>query len=89
MNNVDNAILELTRCTKELKFPGVQIGSHIESKNLDDPSFDPLWKVSTAASTAALCSTALYNNSCFVWFVWFEISDKCDLCDDLSITVTT
>ena len=44
MNNIDNAIQELTRCTKELKLPGVQIGSHIESKNLDDASFDPLWQ---------------------------------------------
>ncbi len=30
------AIRELERCVKELKFPGVQIGSHVNGSNLDD-----------------------------------------------------
>ncbi|MGH8369736.1 MAG: amidohydrolase family protein [Gammaproteobacteria bacterium] len=31
------AIRELERCVKELKLPGIQIGSHINDWNLDDP----------------------------------------------------
>lgn len=31
------AIKELERCKKELKFQGVQIGSHVNGKNLNDP----------------------------------------------------
>mmetsp|Transcript_5582 Transcript_5582/g.7067 ORF Transcript_5582/g.7067 Transcript_5582/m.7067 type:complete len:404 (-) Transcript_5582:1290-2501(-) len=38
------AIGELTRCVKELKFPGVQIGSHINEWNLDAPELLPFWE---------------------------------------------
>jgi aminocarboxymuconate-semialdehyde decarboxylase len=43
MQNVELAIQELDHC-KQLGLPGIQIGSHIEDKNLDDPSFYPLWE---------------------------------------------
>jgi len=37
------AVQELTRCIKELKFPGVQIGSHINEWNLDAPELEPFF----------------------------------------------
>ena len=43
MQDVDLAIKELERC-KKIGLPGVQIGSHIQDKNLDDPAFFPLWE---------------------------------------------
>jgi aminocarboxymuconate-semialdehyde decarboxylase len=43
MQNIPLALKELKRC-KEIGLPGIQIGSHIEDKNLDDPIFDPFWK---------------------------------------------
>eukprot|EP00039_Didymoeca_costata_P019731 m.338712 g.338712 ORF g.338712 m.338712 type:complete len:377 (+) comp18514_c0_seq1:134-1264(+) len=52
MNDVNFAVQELKRCKNELKFPGVQIGSHINERNLDDEYFDPLWK--TAAEIGAV-----------------------------------
>lgn len=38
------AIDELNRCVKELGFPGVQIGSHINEWNLDAPELLPFWE---------------------------------------------
>jgi aminocarboxymuconate-semialdehyde decarboxylase len=37
MQAPDLAIRELERCSKSLRMPGVQIGSHVDGKNLDDP----------------------------------------------------
>lgn len=37
MQSPDLAICELERCVKTLHMPGVQIGSHVNGKNLDDP----------------------------------------------------
>ena len=44
MQDVDTAIKEMERCVKELKMPGVEIGSNINTMNLGDPYFDPFWK---------------------------------------------
>lgn len=44
MQDVNTAVTELTRCIRELGMPGVQIGSNINGKNLDDPEFFPLWE---------------------------------------------
>lgn len=38
------AAKELRRCMKELGFPGVEIGTHINNVNLDDPRFDAFWE---------------------------------------------
>lgn len=35
---------ELTRCRRELNFPGVVIGSELQGKALDTPELDPFWK---------------------------------------------
>jgi aminocarboxymuconate-semialdehyde decarboxylase len=43
MQDVALSIQELERC-KNIGLPGVEIGSHIEDKNLDDASFFPLWE---------------------------------------------
>tara|TARA_A100001011_G_scaffold84310_2_gene88087 strand:- start:13416 stop:14420 length:1005 start_codon:yes stop_codon:yes gene_type:complete len=43
MQDVDLAIKELERC-KSIGLHGVEIGSHVLDKNLDDPSFFPFWE---------------------------------------------
>jgi aminocarboxymuconate-semialdehyde decarboxylase len=43
MQDVELAIKELERC-KEIGLPGVEIGSHIEDKNLDHETFYPFWE---------------------------------------------
>lgn len=43
MQDTDLAIQELKHC-KELGFPGVQIGSNINDKNLDEPEFYPIFE---------------------------------------------
>jgi aminocarboxymuconate-semialdehyde decarboxylase len=44
MQDVDTAIKEMERCVHELKLPGLEIGSNINTKNLGDPDFDPFWE---------------------------------------------
>ena len=51
MQNIELACQELKRC-KDLNLPGIEIGSHIEDKNLDDPSFYPFYQL---ASDLGMC----------------------------------
>jgi aminocarboxymuconate-semialdehyde decarboxylase len=37
------AVQELYRCVNELGLKGIQIGSHINEWNLDEPALDPIW----------------------------------------------
>lgn len=46
------AIRELERCVRELKMPGVQIGTNVNGLNLDDPS---VFEVLTAAEALEAC----------------------------------
>jgi len=39
------AIKELRRCVQELGFPGIQIGSHVNTWNLDAPELFPIFEV--------------------------------------------
>ncbi len=43
MQAPEKAAAELTRVMTKLGHKGVQIGSNINAKNLDDPSFEPVW----------------------------------------------
>ncbi|GAB5466572.1 MAG: amidohydrolase family protein [Candidatus Kapaibacteriales bacterium] len=44
MQDTTLAIQELERCVNELSLPGLQIGSHIGSKNLSDPELFPFFE---------------------------------------------
>jgi len=48
----DLAVKELERCVKELKFPGVQIGSNVNGKNLDDASLFPVFQAAAELGAA-------------------------------------
>jgi aminocarboxymuconate-semialdehyde decarboxylase len=39
MQDTDLAIKEMERCVKELKMPGIEIGTNINGKNLSEPAF--------------------------------------------------
>ncbi len=43
MQDIDLAIQELERCVVELKMPGLEIGSNINGKNLNDEMFFPFY----------------------------------------------
>ncbi len=47
MQDIKLAVQELERC-KAIGLPGVEIGSHIQDKNLDHRSFFPLWEAAEA-----------------------------------------
>jgi predicted TIM-barrel fold metal-dependent hydrolase len=44
MNNVDEAVKELDRAIKDLKFRGIQINSTTMNKPIDSPEFEPIWE---------------------------------------------
>ena len=44
MQDTDLAVQELERCVNELGFPGIQIGSNINERNLDDDAFFPVFE---------------------------------------------
>lgn len=44
LQDVDLAIKEMERCVKELKMPGIEIGSNINQLNLSDKKFDAFWE---------------------------------------------
>jgi aminocarboxymuconate-semialdehyde decarboxylase len=46
------AIRELERCINELKFPGVQIGTHVNGMNLDDPQLFPVFEAAQGLGAA-------------------------------------
>ena len=52
MQNTDLAIKELERCINELNFAGVQIGSNINGKNLNEDSFFPIFEAASDLSAA-------------------------------------
>jgi len=43
MQSPDLAVIEMERCVRELGLAGVEIGSHVNSWNLDDAALDPVW----------------------------------------------
>jgi aminocarboxymuconate-semialdehyde decarboxylase len=44
MQNMNLAIREMERCVKELKMPGLEIGSNVNGKNLHEKEFFPFYK---------------------------------------------
>jgi aminocarboxymuconate-semialdehyde decarboxylase len=44
MQSMGHAIKEMERCVKELKMPGLEIGSNINGMNLSDPFFHPFFE---------------------------------------------
>jgi len=48
LQDIDLAIKEMERCVKELKMPGLEIGSNVNGKKLSDPYFTPFWQAAEA-----------------------------------------
>jgi aminocarboxymuconate-semialdehyde decarboxylase len=44
LQDIDLAIKEMERCVKELKMPGLEIGSNINGENLSDKKFFPFYR---------------------------------------------
>ena len=52
MQSADLAIRELERCMKELKFAGVEIGSHVNDRNLSDGYLFPFFRAAEEMGAA-------------------------------------
>src|SRR4028119_739114 len=50
LQDTDLAIKEMERCVRELKMPGLEIGSNINGVNLSDPKFFPFWQAAEERS---------------------------------------
>lgn len=62
------AVEEMERCVRELGFPGVQIGSHINMWDLNDPELFPVYTVSTAAFAQPTCSGTAVGRQTPCWW---------------------
>jgi aminocarboxymuconate-semialdehyde decarboxylase len=54
MQEPELAIRELRRCVRELGMPGVQIGSHVNEWNLDEPALFPVFEAAQELGAAVL-----------------------------------
>lgn len=52
LQNPALAVKELERCMRELKFAGVQIGSNVNGRNLDDPALFPVFEAASELGAA-------------------------------------
>ncbi|MEO7983870.1 MAG: amidohydrolase family protein [Bacteroidota bacterium] len=52
LQDIDLSIEEMERCVKELKMPGLEIGSNINGKNLSDECFFPFYEAAEKLSCA-------------------------------------
>lgn len=52
LQDTEAAIQELERCVRELRFPGVEIGSNVNGKNLDDPALFPFYEAAQELGAA-------------------------------------
>lgn len=52
LQDVDLAIREMERVVKELKMPGIEIGSNINGENLSDKKFDPFYEAAERLNCA-------------------------------------
>ncbi len=52
LQDVNMAIKEMERCMKELKMPGLEIGSNINGENLSDKKFFPFYEAAEKAGCA-------------------------------------
>ncbi len=52
MQDADLAVGELERCVKDLGMPGIQIGSHVNGSNLDDPALFGVFEAAAALGAA-------------------------------------
>lgn len=52
MQDPDLAVKELERCVRDLKLPGVQIGSHVNEWNLDEPRLFPVFEAAADLGAA-------------------------------------
>jgi aminocarboxymuconate-semialdehyde decarboxylase len=52
LQDIDLSVREMERCIKELKLPGLEIGSNINGKNLSDPSFFPFYEAASELGCA-------------------------------------
>lgn len=63
---------ELKRCVKELGFPGVEIGSHINDWNLDAPELQSLFAVSEKYFITTILVCWATTGSRGTWCVHFR-----------------
>ena len=75
MQDADLAVKELERCVSDLGLAGIEIGSHVDGKNLDDPSVFPVFEAAAGLGASVfvhpwdMLGTDRMTRYCLPWLV--------------------
>jgi aminocarboxymuconate-semialdehyde decarboxylase len=86
LKDVEGSLAELDRCIGELGMRGVAMGSNIDGLQLDDPSFDPVWRKINALRLPVFEHPMFPNNT--AGFEGFELPLRLGLIFDTTLAAT-
>ena len=86
LQSTDLAIRELERCLQELGFPGIEIGTHVNGRNLDHPDLFPVFEAAQELGAAIfvhpwdMLGRDRLDRYCLAWLVGMPAETALAIC---------